>query len=96
MLFYYVLTDYNEKGTDMQLFAGKAFVRKFPVESAGTGKPTTMLLVLVEGDLPSVTDEAMHGLRIEDANGFLTLSVAEAQPTEEFVGLRADQVLTSM
>lgn len=81
----------------MELFFGKAFARKHAKARGTTGRPVTMILVLVDGDVPSLTDEAMHGLQICDTGGSIQISITGMQPTgERFDGLRADQVLTLM
>ena len=84
---------------------GKAFVRKFPRgdRTNRTDKPVTMVLLLVDGDVTSLTAEAMHALHIIDDDGLLTINVLKAQqgccdrhPEGPPKGLTTDQILTHM
>ena len=78
-------------------FVAKAFVRKYPSGRArGTKQPVTMILMLVEGDVPSLVDEAVHELQVRDIGEVLQVSVCGVEPTEQFRGYRADQILTEL
>ncbi len=80
----------------MSIFAGKAFVRKFPAGKAQTGRPTTMVLLLVDGDVDQLTDEALHGVHIVGHGHYLEMTIETVQKTEKFRGHRADKIITTM
>lgn len=76
---------------------GKAFVRKYldPPRTAGK-QPLTMVLLLLVGDAPSLTDEALHALTIVDSDGALTLVIHEVEETDRFKGENAAGILVRM
>ncbi|MBI4120769.1 MAG: hypothetical protein HY457_00735 [Parcubacteria group bacterium] len=73
---------------------GKAFVRKYPPGHGRQGE-TTMLLVLVKGDIPELTNEAMHAIEVSaNEDGSLKVQILGAKPAPELVNARADEILT--
>lgn len=70
------------------IYPTRAFVRKYP--AADTKKkpwrkefPQTVVLLSIIGDVPSLTDEALHECRIVDmGDGTLTLIVDDSEVQE--------------
>jgi hypothetical protein len=55
-----------------------------------------MILMLVDGDVSSLTKEALHALQVTDTGGALMVNITGKHPTEEYVGFDASKILTSM
>jgi len=68
----------------------RVFARK-----QSNGEQTMILMVVADGCLDSLTDEALHDCTVLEVDGTLTISVDAAEVTGDFYGLRADQVLVS-
>ncbi len=79
------------------IYPARLFVRKRMggLHAKKTGEYKTVMLMVVAGELESLTDEALHDCTILETEGALTISIDAAEVTGEFRGLKADQVLVS-
>lgn len=59
------------------------------------GGNKTMILMVVAGEPESLTHEALHDCTILEMAGTLTVSIDAVEVSQDFKGLRADQILCS-
>jgi len=80
----------------VKLHRGKAFVRKRPT-NLQTGRPVTIVLLVVDGDVSMLADEMLHTLRIVETECELICVVGENMgPIPEYERLTADEIITRM
>ncbi len=68
------------------IYVARAFARKFPAKNRKQPFPQTLVALVIAGDLPGFTGEALHNLRVVDmGDGTITLLVedSEVQPRLE-------------
>ena len=64
---------------EQMIYIARAFARKWPADDLKP-LPQTLIMLVVAGDVPSLTDEALHNCRIADAgDGILTLHVDDSE-----------------
>lgn len=82
----------------LETLQAKAFVRKFPANSGKTGRPITIVLMLIDGDAGYLQDESIHAVGLSQiGEGMCALNIAAAVSTgDKFDGLRADQVICEL
>ncbi len=73
---------------------GKAFVRKWKKTKQGE---TTIILLMVKGDLPFFDDETMHVVEVvADEVNSVRIRFSGKVKTEKFKGYRIDQIMLQM
>ena len=71
--------------------SGKAFVRKWP-NIGPSKKGVTMVIMLIDGDVDTLTDEALHRVTYLDHQW----SLSQPQPTDAFKGMDASGIVREL